>query len=241
MTKQLAQRLLGPVTLVLLALTIWLGLWVTPPDKIQGQLARLVYVHPSVAWVALYVSFGTATIASALYLWKRTRSMVMDRVAHCAMEVSVVFIALTLTTGSIWGRPTWGVWWAWDARLTSTAILGVLALGYLALRRANDDPTLRARRSAVFAILAAINVPIIHFSVDWWKTLHQGATVFTANRTLLIHGIQAWTLLISFVGFTLLFFWLLRARYRLEVRRESVASAALEEALLARQREGAPT
>jgi heme exporter protein C len=237
--KQLSQRLLGPVTLVLLALTIWLGLWVTPPDKIQGQLARLVYVHPSVAWVALYVSFGTATIASALYLWRRTRSMTMDRVAHCAMEVSVVFILLTLITGSIWGRPTWGVWWAWDARLTSTAILGVLAIGYLALRRANDDPTLRARRSAVFAILAAINVPIIHFSVDWWKTLHQGATVFTANRTLLIHGIQAWTLLISFVGFTLLFFWLLRSRYRLEVRRESQSRIQLDEALLARQREGA--
>jgi len=237
--KQLSQRLLGPVTLVLLALTIWLGLWVTPPDKIQGQLARLVYVHPSVAWVALYVSFGTATIASALYLWRRTRSMTMDRVAHCAMEVSVVFILLTLITGSIWGRPTWGVWWAWDARLTSTAILGVLAIGYLALRRANDDPTLRARRSAVFAILAAINVPIIHFSVDWWKTLHQGATVFTANRTLLIHGIQAWTLLISFVGFTLLFFWLLRSRYRLEVRRESQSQIQLDEALIARQREGA--
>jgi heme exporter protein C len=239
MMKQLSQRLLGPVTLVLLALTFWLGMWVTPPDKVQGDLVRLVYVHPAIAWVALYVSFGTATIASALYLWKRTRSMVMDRVAHCAMEVSVVFIILTLITGSIWGRPTWGVWWAWDARLTSTAILGVLAVGYLALRRANDDPTLRARRSAVFAILSAINVPIIHFSVLWWKTLHQGATVFTANRTLLIHGIMAWTLLISFVAFTLLFFWLLRARYRLEESRDRARSAALATSLDMRRREGA--
>jgi heme exporter protein C len=239
MMKQLSQRLLGPVTLVLLALTFWLGMWVTPPDKVQGDLVRLVYVHPAIAWVALYVSFGTATIASALYLWKRTRSMVMDRIAHCSMEVSVVFIILTLITGSIWGRPTWGVWWAWDARLTSTAILGVLALGYLALRRANDDPTLRARRSAVFAILSAINVPIIHFSVLWWKTLHQGATVFTANRTLLIHGIMAWTLLISFVAFTLLFFWLLRARYRLEVSRDHTRSVALEASLDMRRREGA--
>ncbi|MHB1252383.1 MAG: cytochrome c biogenesis protein CcsA [Acidimicrobiales bacterium] len=237
--KQLSQRLLGPVTLVLLALTFWLGMWVTPPDKVQGDLVRLVYVHPAIAWVALYVSFGTATIASALYLWKRTRSMVMDRIAYCAMEVSVVFIILTLITGSIWGRPTWGVWWAWDARLTSTAILGVLALGYLALRRANDDPALRARRSAVFAILSAINVPIIHFSVLWWKTLHQGATVFTANRTLLIHGIMAWTLLISFVAFTLLFFWLLRARYRLEVSRDQSRSMALETSLDMRRREGA--
>jgi len=232
-------RALGPFALVSLAVTIWLGLWVTPPDKVQGNLVRLLYVHPAVAWVALYVSFGTATIASALYLWRRTRSWVMDRVAHCAMEVSVVFIILTLITGSIWGRPTWGVWWAWDARLTSTAILGVLALGYLALRRANDDPTLRAKRSAVFAILAAINVPIIHFSVQWWKTLHQGATVFTSNRTLLVHGSMAWTLLISFVGFTLLFFWLLRARYRLEVARERVERATLDEALSQRQREGA--
>jgi len=236
--KQLSQRLLGPVTLALLGLTFWLGLWVTPPDKVQGNLARLVYVHPAVAWVALYVSFGTATIASVLYLWPRTRSIVMDRVAHCAMEVSVVFILLTLITGSIWGRPTWGVWWAWDARLTSTAILGVFALAYLALRRANDDPELRARRSAVFAILAAINVPIIHFSVQWWKTLHQGATVFTSNRTLLIHGLMAWTLLISFLAFTLLFFWLLRARYRLEVVRGERYEASVAEALLERRREG---
>jgi heme exporter protein C len=237
--KLLSQRLLGPVTLVALALTAWLGLVVTPPDKIQGDLARLVYVHPAIAWVALYLSFGTAAIASALYLWSRTRSLVVDRVAHCAMEVSLVFIVLTLITGSIWGRPTWGVWWAWDARLTSTAILGVLALGYLALRRANDDPALRARRSAVFAILSAINVPIIHFSVQWWKTLHQGATVFTANRTLKIHGIMAWTLLLSFVAFTMLYFWLLRARYRLEARRERAVSRSVTEALEQRRREGA--
>lgn len=237
--KQLSQRLFGPLTLIAMGATLVLGLWVVPPDQVQGELARLVYVHPSVAWVALYVSFGTSAIASALYLWKRTRSDVMDRVANCAMEVSVVFIALTLITGSIWGRPAWGVWWVWDARLTSSAILGVLALGYLALRRANDDEQLRARRSAVFAVLVAINVPIIHFSVQWWKTLHQGATVFNSNRHLLIHGLQAWTLLISFIAFTMLFFWLLRYRYRLEVQRENLAGASLEEALSARRREGA--
>jgi heme exporter protein C len=238
MIKQLAQRLLGPVTLVLLALTLWLGLWVTPPAKTQGNLARLLYVHPAIAWVALYVSFGTAAIASALYLWKRTRSPVMDRIAYCAMEVSTVFIVLTLITGSIWGRPTWGVWWAWDARLTSTAILGLFEFAYLALRRANDDPELRARRCAVFAIIAAINVPIIHFSVDWWNTLHQGATVFTEDGNFLVHGIMLWTLFISLFGFTLLFFWLLRSRYRLEVLRDQKSQVSLDEALAQRRREG---
>jgi heme exporter protein C len=226
------------VTLVLLALTLWLGLWVTPPAKTQGNLARLLYVHPAIAWVALYVSFGTAAIASALYLWRRTRSPVMDRIAYCAMEVSTVFIVLTLITGSIWGRPTWGVWWAWDARLTSTAILGLFEFAYLALRRANDDPELRARRCAVFAIIAAINVPIIHFSVDWWNTLHQGATVFTEDGNFLVHGIMLWTLFISLFGFTLLFFWLLRSRYRLEVLRDQKSQVSLDEALAQRRREG---
>jgi heme exporter protein C len=237
--KQLVQRLLGPTTLVTLALTIWLGIWVTPPDKVQGNLVRLVYVHPAIAWVALYVSFGTATIASVLYLWRRTRSVVMDRVAHCAMEIAAVFTILTCVTGSIWGRPTWGVWWAWDARLTSTAILAVLALGYLALRRANDDPVVRARRGAVYVVVSAINVPIIHFSVQWWKTLHQGASVLTSNGSFLIHGSMLWTMLLSFVAFTLLFFWLLRARYRLEVRRDDDDQANLVEAIARRQAEGA--
>ena len=235
---KVTQRLLGPVTALLLALTFWLGLWVTPPDETQGDLVRLLYVHPPLAWVALYVSFGTATIASCLYLWRRTRTQNMDRIAHCAMEVSVVFIVLTLITGSLWGRPTWGVWWAWDARLTSTAILGVFALAYLALRRANDDPTLRARRSAVFAILTAINVPIILFSVVWWKTLHQGASVLTSTGQLNVHGSMLWTMLCGFVGFTLLFFWLLRYRYRLEATRDLRAATAVDEALAARRGEG---
>jgi heme exporter protein C len=236
--KSLLQRALGPVTLVTLALTIWLGIWITPEDKIQGNLVRLLYVHPAIAWVALYVSFGTVVVASALYLWPRTRSMTADRVAEAALEVSVVFIALTLVTGSIWGRPTWGVWWAWDARLTTTAIMGVLEVGCLALRRANDDPAIRARRSAILVIVSAINVPIIHFSVQWWTTLHQGASVLTPDGTLKVHGSMAWTLLLSFVGFTLAFVWFFRERYRIAVNRDDVVQQRLQRAIDERRAEG---
>ena len=145
--------------------TVWLGLWITPPDKVQGNLVRLVYLHPPIAWVALYLAFGMAVLGSLLWLWKRTRNAAWDRLAGASMEVGVVFTALTLVTGSIWGRPTWGVWWAWDARLTSTAMLLVLQLGYLALRRVPSDPEARARRCAVAAVIAAVDVPIVHFSV----------------------------------------------------------------------------
>jgi len=175
----------GGAAVVTTALTVWLGLWVTPPDQVQGNLARLLYIHPAVATVALYWAGGVALVGSVLYLWPRTRSFFWDRLAASAVEVGAVFSALTLITGSLWGRPVWGVWWTWDARLTSTALLLILELGYLALRRVPADAHIRARRCAVAAILVAIDVPIVHFSVQWWNTLHQGASVsLTAAPTM---------------------------------------------------------
>jgi heme exporter protein C len=112
--RQRLNKALGPVAFVLVLLTVWLGLFVTPPDVDQGELVRLVYIHPALAWVALYVAFGMAALCSVLYLWPRTRSMVFDYLAAAAVEVGVVFTILTLITGSIWGRPTWGVWWTWS-------------------------------------------------------------------------------------------------------------------------------
>jgi heme exporter protein C len=234
-------RVLGGTALVGMACTVWLGLWVTPPDKVQGNLVRLVYVHPPIAWVALYLAFGTAAIGSVLWLWPRTRSRFWDNLAAAAMEVGTVFTALTLVTGAIWGRPTWGVWWAWDARLTSTALLLVLQLGYLALRRVPGDTDARARRCAVGAVIAAVDVPIVHFSVDWWKTLHQGATVLNPDLSPTIHGIMAWTLLLAFVAMTLVFFWMLIVRYRIQVLSERLEGAELEVALHERWAEGTPS
>jgi heme exporter protein C len=231
-------RLLGAAAVGALGLTVWLGLWVTPPDQKQRDLVRLVYVHPAIAWVALYLAFGVAAVSSVLWLWPRTRSRFWDRLAASAVEVGTVFTALTLITGSVWGRPTWGVWWVWDARLTSTALLLVLLLGYLAVRRVPGDVDARARRCAVVALVAAVDVPIVHFSVDWWRTLHQNATVLNADLSPTIHGSMAWTLLLGFVAFTLVFVWMLVVRYRVEVLSEHAQQAELDVALQERWSEG---
>jgi heme exporter protein C len=238
MMRTTLRKSIGPLAAVLVAVTAWLGLVVTPPDRDQGDYVRLVYLHPALAWVALYVAFGMSAVCSLLYLWKRTRSLRFDRLAASAVEVGVVYTLLTLLTGSIWGRPTWGVWWTWDARLTSTAVLAVLLLGYLALRRVPAEAHIRARRSAVFALLAAINVPIIHFSVIWWQTLHQGATVLNPNLSPMIHGLMAWTLLLSFVAFTLLFAWMVMVRYEIETRRVDEDEVGMAAAIADRQAEG---
>jgi heme exporter protein C len=233
-------RIIGITAAVGTALTVWLGLWVTPPDVSQGDLVRLVYIHPGVAWVALYLAFGLAAVASLLYLWPRTRSLFWDRLAAAAVEVGVVFNVCTLISGSIWGKPTWGVWWAWDARLTSTAVLLVLFLGYLALRRVPAEPDVRAKRSAYVALFAAVDVPIVHFSVLWWKTLHQGATVLNPDLSPTIHGSMAWTLLLGFVSLTLVFVWMLLVRYRIGALEDWLGSSELDAALVERQAEGTP-
>jgi len=237
-TRRQLTKWVGVVSLAAAIADVWLGLWVTPADVNQGDLVRLVYIHPALAWVALYLAFGVAAICSILYLWPRTRSFTMDRIAAAAVEVGVVFTVLTLITGSIWGRPTWGVWWTWDARLTSTALLAVMFIGYLALRRVPSDPHVRARRCAIAAIIAAIDVPIVHFSVVWWQTLHQGATVLNPNLTPTIHGIMAWTLLLSFLAFTGIFVWMLLVRFDMAVLEDAGVDGSLESALIERRAEG---
>jgi heme exporter protein C len=230
----LGVRVLGITALACVACTVWLGLFVTPPDQFMGNLVRLLYVHPPSAWVA-FLAFGVSALASLLYLWPRTRSLSFDHLAGASAEVGVVFTGITLVSGSIWGRPTWGTWWTWDPLLTTTALLFVLYLGYLAIRRIPADPATRARRSAIVALIAFVDVPIVYGSVSWWRSLHQTPTI-TAGRTY-VHGSMAWTMLLGFVAFTLVYAWLVAHRYRLSVLEMREASEGLEVALAARRAE----
>jgi heme exporter protein C len=239
-TSTRGTRLLGAIVLAGLAATTWMALVVTPPDVVQGDAVRLLYLHVPTAWVAMYLSFGVTSIASLLYLWPRTRSRFWDLVAGASAETGVLFIGLTLLVGSIWGRTTWGVWWTWDARLTTTAVLFVLYLGYLALRRVPADPEVRSKRCAIAALAAFVDVPIVHQSVEWWRTLHQPASLLDEKRLLdpQIHGSMLTTLLLGLAVFTLLYAWLLIHRFRVGWLEERLEDRFLDEAIAERHAEG---
>ena len=226
---------LGAFALLMLLCTMALGL-ALPPTREQGEVARLIAIHPPLAWVA-YLSFGVTALGSALWLWPRTRAPRWDHLAAASAEVGVVFTALTLATGSIWGRPTWGVWWTWDARLTMTALMLFLYLGYLALRRVPVDADVRARRSAVTALLAVAVVPVNHFAVEWWRTLHQGRSLAQLTPRGSLDGDYIAVMLLGFLAMTLVYAWLLVQRYRVEQRAERADAAGLEQALAERRAE----
>ncbi len=213
------------------------GLVVAPPDNVQGDAQRIMYLHVPAAWAA-YLAFGITTLASILYLWPRTRSTVWDLVAGASAEVGVVFIGLTLALGSLWARPVWGVWWAWDARLVTTAVLFFLYLGYLSLRRLPGTVESRGKRAAIAALIAFVDIPVVHFSVNWWRTLHQQATVFTPELDPQIHGVMAFTLWLGVLAFTLAYVYLLDRRYRLLALEEDREERELEAAIRTRAATG---
>jgi heme exporter protein C len=223
-------RALGWTSLAALVVLAMFGLWGAPPDRVQSDAQRLMYLHVPAAWIA-YLAFGVTALSSALYLWRRTRSPVWDRLAGASAELGVLFTALTLVLGSLWGRPVWGVWWAWDARLVTTAVLFFLYVGYLALRRVPSAVETRAKRSAIAALIAFVDVPIVHFSVNWWRTLHQQATVFTPSLNAHIHGVMAFTLWWGVLAFTLVYVYLLDKRYRLEALEEDRDARELAQAI----------
>lgn len=230
-------RALGWSALAALALNTWWGLWLSPPDVVQGQFVRMLYVHPAVATMC-YAGFGICALASVAWLWPRLRSPRWDRLAAAGAEVGAVFCLATLVTGSIWGRASWGVWWTWDARLTLTAVLFALSLGYLALRRAVENPRSRAYVSAMVALLMALTVVVDHYATSWWLTLHQNETLFKPGPS--VHGWQLATMAVSFVAFGLAFAWMMVHRYRLEALEERYEAEGFYFALEARRSEGEP-
>jgi heme exporter protein C len=171
------------------------------PDAVQGQLSRIMYVHVPSAWLA-YLAFGVTMVASGMYLWKK--DLKWDRRALASAEIGVVFTGLAIGLGMIWAKPTWGVWWTWDSRLTLTAIMFFVYLGYLALRRTTDDLNVRAKRAAILGIIAAIQIPLVHFSVVWWRGLHQAPSLIKPEGPEMDTAIIL-TLLWSVANFTVMY------------------------------------
>jgi len=220
-----AQRLLGWATLVGLVATTVLGLFVVPADAEQGDVQRLMYVHVPAAWLA-FLSFGVVFVASIAYL--RTGRIRWDRVAVASAEIGVLFCVLTLALGSLWGRPVWGTWWTWDPRLTTTVVLLLIYVGYLSLRSVADSPSRRAHWSAVVGVVGFVDVPIVHMSVVWWRSLHQEATVIrpgapTMDTSMLI------ALLVGTVAFSVAYGYLMAVRLRIGRLEDHAAATVMSQ------------
>lgn len=217
--RRYGEYVLGGATLVGVLLTIWAALIYAPTDVLTNDNQRIFYVHVPMAWLA-YLAFFIVFIASIMYLWRKDERW--DLLARASAEVGVVFTTLVLITGSLWGRPIWGTWWVWDARLTTTLILWFVYVGYLLLRSYTGRTASGARAAAVLGILGLLDVPIVHMSVTWWNTLHPQPVVLTGTGKANLPAEMVTALMIAMVTFTLLFAFLVLQAYRLQ----SLQSAA---------------
>ena len=222
-TSRSGERLLGVAALLGLGLSATLSLVVAPPDALQGEVQRLMYVHVPAAWLA-YLSFFVVFVSSVAYL--RTSRTRWDRVAAASAEIGVLFTALAIVLGALWGKPVWGTWWTWDPRLTTTAMLLLIYIGYLAVRRITDNPTRRARWSAVIGVVGFVDVPIVHLSVVWWRSLHQQSTVLRLGGPQ-IEGSMLTALLVAVGAFTIVYAYLMTVRLRVGRLEERAAREAL--------------
>lgn len=222
LTARRSERALAVLALAAMTASAVLSLIVSPPDAEQGNLIRLMYVHVPAAWVA-YLAFGVVFVASVAYLI--TTKARWDRLAAASAEVGVLFTALTIVLGSIWARPVWGTWWTWDPRLTTTAIMLLIYVGYLAVRRLSDSPARRARWAAVVGIVGFVDIPIVHLSVRWWRSLHQApARLIGVPDLAPAMGVA---LGIAFLAFTFLSLYLVTLRLRVGRLEERAVAEAL--------------
>jgi heme exporter protein C len=206
---------LGLVAMLSMGAALYAALLYAPTERLQGDVQRLVYFHVPLAWTS-YLAFFVVFIASCAYLIKR--APLMDAVARASAEVGLLFTTLMLITGSLWARPIWGTWWSWDARLTTTLLLWFIYVGYLMLRSSIDDEEKAARYAAVIGIVGAVDIPIIHQSVVWWRSLHPESVVFASGGPAM-PATMLTALMISLVAFTILYVVLVVMRTRLELAR----------------------
>jgi heme exporter protein C len=212
------------------AFAAWLAgtaaaLWLAPTDAYMGQVQRIMYVHVPMVWTA-FAAGGLCCLASAIYLFV-DRQPTWDRIGRSAAELAVLFVALGIACGAIWGKPTWGVWWTWDARLTTTAILLLIYVGYLMVRSIGGENERTARAAAVIGIVGFVDIPIIHMSVYWWRTLHQPPSLLRPGQPTMAMEMYL-TLILNAVAYMLVFLYLLRLRTREHALREQ--AAGIEEA-----------
>jgi heme exporter protein C len=211
--------------LVLIATGLYLALLGSPADYQQGESVRIMYVHVPSAWMAMFCYTFMAGASAVGLIWKHPLA---DLAAKATAPVGACFTLLALITGSLWGKPMWGTWWEWDARMTSVLVLFFLYLGYIALINAFDDPTRGLKAAAILALVGFVNVPIIKFSVDWWNTLHQPASVFKADGPSIDPSMLT-PLLLMGVGFTVYFLWVLMLRLRTEIVAAKVRALRLRQ------------
>ncbi len=230
-TSSKATRILGWAAAGALVVSLLFALVLSPPEVNMGDSVRLLYLHlPTIA--VSYLGYGITFLGSVLYL--RNQSVFWDLMAAAAAEIGVLFTALVLVTGAIWGKPTWGTYWEWDPRLTATTVMFIMYLGYLAIRRMDLPQEVRSRRAAVLGVIAIANLIIVRYSVQWWRGLHQGQTIGVDTQ---LDGLMLFSLFLSLVAFGLLAAWLLIHRFRVAWLERQVEDMRLARALSERRGE----
>ena len=212
---------LGALATILLAL--YFGIFDSPADYQQGETVRIMYVHVPAAWMALFAYTVMALASGSFLIWKHPLA---DLSAQAAAPIGAGFTAIALVTGALWGQPMWGTWWGWDARLTSVLILFFLYLGYMALVNGFDDPERGSRMGAILALVGFVNVPIIKFSVDWWNTLHQPASISRLDAPAIDTSMLI-PLLLMAIGFKLFFISILILRIKIHLLKKRIRSIHL--------------
>lgn len=213
----------GWLTVILGPIALYWALFIAPADYQQGDAYRIIFVHVPAAWMATFTYASIAIASIVALIWRHPLAEVAGR---AAAPVGALFTAVALITGSIWGKPMWGTWWVWDARLTSVLILFFLYLGYMALHDAFDDPARGARAAAILALVGAVNLPIIKFSVDWWNTLHQPASIMRFDGPT-IDPAMLWPLLTMILVFKLYLVTVMLMRIDLHLNERRIANLRL--------------